>query len=1250
MLAKLQHAIERSNARFIWRTEHKPTVRFPEDLPVVAKKLKIAAAIRNNAVVIVCGETGSGKTTQLPKICLELGRGIKGMIGHTQPRRIAARSVAARIAEELNEPVGQSVGFKVRFGDRTQEHTYIKVMTDGILLAEIQHDRLLRQYDTLIVDEAHERSLNIDFILGYVKHILTRRDDLKVIITSATIDPRSFASHFGDAPIVEVSGRGYPVEIRYRPLTREDDADLDLQQGIVDAVEELSRHGPGDMMIFLPTERDIRETAETLRKHHPKQTEVLPLYARLSTAEQSRVFQAHARRRIVLATNVAETSLTVPGITYVIDTGTARISRYSVRSKVQRLPVEAVSQASATQRCGRCGRTSAGVCIRLYSEEDFNSRPAFTVPEIQRTNLAAVILQMRHLKLGEIESFPFIDSPDRRYVNDGFKLLEELGAIDRERHLTDLGRQLARLPVDPRLARMIVAAARLNTLAEVLIIVSALAAQDPRERPLEHQQAADEKHQRFADERSDFLSYIRIWDFFHRHARHFSKSKLRKLCKAHFISYIRLREWQDIHRQLRRVVLGLGMKENTQAADYASVHRALLSGLLSHIGYKEDNQSFIGARNRHFSVFPGSVLADRPPKWVVAADLVETTRLFARTVARIEPQWVEKAAQHLLKKEYFEPHWQPRAAQVGAYERISLYGLILIPRRRVNYGPINPQESREIFIQEGLVAGRYKTQASFMLQNRRLVDEIKILESKTRRRDMLVAEDVIFAFYDQRIPGDIHSGRAFEKWLKTPGQEPQLRLDRSYVLRRENPSNWVESYPDKMEAGAGSFPLSYRFEPGAVDDGVTLTVPLQVLTQIDPQRCEWLVPGLQKEKIVELIRTLPKALRRNFVPAPDYAQACLENLKPYQGSLTANLSRNLLRMTGIDVPLDAWRADSLPAYLRLRICVTDAHGKTLAVGRDLNQLRQELANQIRSSLVALSTQTFQRKGIERWDFGALARAVEIEQAGATIVAYPALIDAGDHVTLRLVDTRAKALLDSRAGVRRLCLLTLGEQVKYLRRNLPEIQKLCLHYRSLGSCDALKNELIETAFERVFLEGIALPENKQAFDRRLAQGRNRLLTSANELCRLVDKILQEHHRLRGRLREANPSSWQHARNDINTQLTHLIYPGFILNTSSEWFAQIPRYLKAISLRLDKLELSPARDEQLQRHVESWWAKYLECRDPAYGRVSNREAFERFRWMIEEYRVSLFAQTLGTRFPVSAKRMARQWETATAPQVR
>ncbi len=1250
LAAELMRAIQRSRARVTWRGEHKPTVCFPEDLPVVARKAAIAEAVRNNPVVIVCGETGSGKTTQLPKICLELGRGIRGMIGHTQPRRIAARSVAARIAEELHESLGRSVGYKVRFGDRTQENTYIKVMTDGILLAEVQQDRLLRQYDTLIIDEAHERSLNIDFILGFIKHILAQRRDLKVIITSATINPESFARHFDDAPIIEVSGRGYPVEIRYRPLTRDADVDLDLQQGIVDAVDELSRHGPGDMLIFLPTERDIRETAETLRKHHPKRTEVLPLYARLSTAEQSRVFQAHVLRRIVLATNVAETSLTVPGIAYVIDAGTARISRYSVRSKVQRLPVEAVSQASATQRSGRCGRTSPGVCTRLYSEDDFNSRPLFTVPEIKRTNLAAVILQMRHLKLGEIESFPFMDPPDRRYVNDGYKLLEELGAIDRERRLTDLGRQLASLPVDPRLARMVVAATRLNSLTEVLIIVSALAAQDPRERPHEHQQAADEKHKMFADERSDFLSYLKLWEFFHHHAQQLSKTKLRKLCKAHFVSYLRLREWQDVHRQLRRLVLGLGMKENQQAADYASVHRALLSGLLSHIGCREDDKSFLGARNRRFRVFPGSVLADRPPRWVVAANLVETTRLFARTVARIEPQWVEQAAQHLLRREYYEPHWQARVARVAAFQRISLYGLVLVPRRRVDYGSINPSVSREIFIQQALIEGRYRTQAESLLSNRRLINELKDLEVKTRRRDILIAEDRIFEFYEQRLPGTIHTGKAFEKWLQAPENQQQLSMSRSFLLRREIHSVHAESYPDKMAVGGGSFPLTYRFEPGERDDGVTLTVPLQVLTQIDLLRCEWLVPGLLKEKIVELIRALPKAVRKNFVPAPDFAQACRDELVPYEGSLVAALSRVLLRMTGVNVPPEAWRMDALAEHLRLRICVTDTQGKTLAESRDLQGLQRELSQRIRANLGTLSQQRYERKGIQRWDFGTLARAVEIEQAGVTVVAYPALLDAGDHVNLRLLDSRAKALSDSRAGVRRLFLLTLREQVKYLRRNLPDIQKLCLHYRSLGSCDALKNELIETAVERTFLDGDVLPDNKQAFERRLAQGRGRLVTSSDELCRLTDKVLTEHHIVRRRLREASSSAWQYARVDIGTQLETLVYPGFILNTASEWFARIPCYLKAICMRLDKLEDSPSRDQRLQRQVEAWWRRYLEYMDSAQTSASDRDEVQIFRWMIEEYRVSLFAQSLGTVVPVSEKRMARQWDTVTAPPTR
>lgn len=1235
-LATLAEDIEISTARRRHRKRNLPKPRFPLELPVVEKKAEIAATIEAHQVVIVCGETGSGKTTQLPKILLELGLGAAGMIGHTQPRRIAARSVAARIAEELNTPLGDAVGYKVRFTDRVKPSSYVKLMTDGILLAEIQHDRLLHQYEALIVDEAHERSLNVDFLLGYLKHILPKRSDLKVLVTSATIDPDSFARHFGGAPVIEVSGRRHPVEIRYRPPPS--GAEGDQGQGILDAVDELARLGRGDILVFLPTERDIRETAEALRKHHPIGTEILPLYARLSATEQNRVFQPHSRRRIVLATNVAETSLTVPGIKYVIDTGNARISHYSVRSKVQRLPIQPVSQASAKQRAGRCGRTAPGICLRLYEEADFDARAMFTAPEIQRTNLAAVILQMNHLKLGAVESFPFMDPPDRRYINDGYKLLEELGAVDNARRLTPLGRQLARLPVDPRLARMILAADELHCLREVLIIVAALAAQDPRERPLDQQAAADAQHKKFRDERSDFLGFVKLWGFIQE--QHLSKAKFRKLCKAHFISYLRVREWQDIHRQLRAQVLAQGMKENQQSADYGAVHQALLTGLLSHIGFKDQDSTFKGARNRSFHVFPGSGLAAKPPKWLVAAELVETSRLFARTVAKIEPQWVEWAARHLIRREYFEPHWQPRSAQVGAFERLSLYGLVLVPKRRVNYGPINPRQAREIFIREALVEGRYRTQAKFFQYNRRLIDEVKALEAKARRRDILISDERRFDFYDERIAPYIYNGKAFEKWLRNPAHDNALRLDKSLLLQHAFALP-ADDFPDFLTSAGMRFPLEYHFEPGEDQDGVTMTVPLHLLNQVSAQQIEWLVPGLLKEKIVALIKGLPKSARRHFVPAPEYAQACVESIAPFEGSLLEALERALRRITGIGVSRDAWQPDALPPYLQMRIRVVDVNDKTLAVSRDLIELQGQLAEQIRTHFEAVSAPLHECRRIMRWDFATLPEVVEVNHGGIAIRAYPALIDEGDSVSIQLRDTRTKAALATRAGLRRLCMLSSQDALNYLRKHLPRINEMCLQYQGIGSCEQLKADLLETVFDRVFVEGRPLPRDQAAFDERLANGRPQLMNVGNRLCATVAEILENYHPLRRRLTGALPLAWAQAVNDIKAQLQQLVFPGFVRHTPEAWLIHIPRFLKAIAMRLEKLQHAPSKDAQLQEQLQPWWAKCTEAFDSADGDPLN-EAFMTYRWMVEEFRVSLFAQMLGTSLPVSAKRLEKQWE--------
>jgi ATP-dependent helicase HrpA len=1240
-LARIEASIAASQGRLRARIDGLPVTTYPADLPITQKKAEIAQAIADHQVVIVCGETGSGKTTQLPKICLELGRGTAGIIGHTQPRRIAARSVAARIAEELDVSPGAEVGYKVRFGDHVKDSSYIKLMTDGILLAEIQHDRLLLQYDTLIIDEAHERGLNIDFILGYLKQILPKRPDLKLIITSATIDPDSFARYFDAAPVIEVSGRGYPVEMRYRPLmSDEDPQERDLQLGILEAVDELARLGRGDILIFLPGERQIRETAESLRKHHPKGAEILPLYARLSVAEQNRVFQAHRRQRIVLATNVAETSLTVPGIKYVIDCGSARISRYSVRAKVQRLPIERVSQASARQRAGRCGRTAPGTCIRLYSEEDFESRPLFTEPEVRRTNLASVILQMSHNNLGAVESFPFLDPPEQRLINDGYKLLEELGAVDNGRELTEIGRQLARLPVDPRLARMILAAERHGCLREVVIIVSALAAQDPRERPLERREAADEKHRRFQDQRSDFLSFVKLWEFLRERQKHLSKSKFRRLCREHFISVNRVFEWWDIHGQLCNMVSE--MRANQQAADFAAIHRALLHGLLGHIGFKEQEHEYQGPRNGRFYIFPGSGMHAKAPKWVMAAELVETTRLYARTVARIEPGWVVEAAGHLIKREYFEPHWQPRAARVSAFERITLYGLVLVPRRRIDYGPIAPSEAREMFIREALVAGRYRTQAEFFLHNHALVAELMASEAKVRRRDILVDEEELYRFYDERIPARIYSGRAFEKWLRSGVQESKLYLSRSQLTRQGARPVDERNYPHALQLAGTSFPLSYHFEPGDERDGVTLTVPLALLNKIDATRCEWLVPGLLEEKVVALLKALPKSIRRNFVPAPDYARACAEAMAPYQGVLTESLSRELLRITGVRVAAQQWRQDSIADHLRMRFEVVDDEGKTVSVGRDLGGLQGVLADRVASSFTSSLSKDQHRDGITIWDFGDLDEPVVIDQAGFSTHAYPGLVDQGDSVALRLFDTSFHADQESRKGIRRLYLLNLHDQVNYLRRSLPGIQSLCLHYRAFGSCDVLKTEIIQAVFGEVFLDAQELPKSRAQFQQRLDARKGQLLSSANKLCELLSAVLSEYHTIRLRVKEGAVRGYAEALSDIREQLDLLIYDRFIQNTPYPWLVNMPRYLKAINVRLDKLQNDPGRDRRKCGELSPYWQRFTTNRSRYIEEMQDEEAFVLYRWMLEEFRVSLFAQPMKTTVAVSTKRLKAQWE--------
>ncbi len=1257
-LARLARAIEASISRRARRAARLPVPSFPEHLPIVAHRDDIARALKAHQVIVVCGETGSGKTTQLPKIALTLGRGAAGLIGHTQPRRIAARSVAARLAQELGSPLGAGVGYQVRFADQVSPDTCVKVMTDGILLAETQGDRLLARYDTLILDEAHERNLNIDFLLGYLKRLLPRRPDLKVIVTSATIDPERFSRHFGGAPVIAVSGRSYPVQVRYRPPEGQDEEqrDCDRQRALLEAVDEAARLGPGDVLVFLSGEREIRETAEALRKHHPGGTEILPLYARLSAAEQARVFQSHVGRRIVLSTNVAETSLTVPGIHYVIDAGFARISRYSYRTKVQRLPIEKISQASAEQRKGRCGRIAPGVCFRLYTEEDFRQRALYTEPEILRTNLAAVILQMRALNLGDVRDFPFVDAPDARYVNDGFKLLHELGALDAQRALTAIGRELARLPLDPRVGRMVLAARDGGCLAEVLVIAAALSVQDPRERPQDRQQAADERHRVFQDPRSDFLGYLNLWRAYHEQARHLSRNKLRGWCREHFLSYMRMREWHDIHQQLLGLIKDMGMRPNEMEAGYDAIHRALLAGLFGNIAHKTQGPEYLGARGVKLMLFPGSALAAKGAPWVVAAELVETSRSFLRTVARIDPGWVESLAAHLVKRSYVEPHWEKRSAQVAALETVSLYGLVLVAGRKVNYGPIDPAVARELFIRAALVAQDYDTRAPFQQHNRRLIVELEELEAKSRRRDVLVDEQTLFEFFDARVPADIYSGARFERWRQDAERsEPRLLfLTREDLMRKGAPSLYADDFPPTLSLGGANFPLRYHFEPGSAEDGVTMTVPAPALNQLDAQCLEWLVPGLLREKIAALLRSLPKDLRRHFVPAQQFADACAQAVRYGAGSLTAALAAELERMTGIRIPADAWQVEKLPQHLCLNVRVVDDRGRLLAAGRDLHTLQAQLGAQARRSFERTAAEAHPPSGHTDWDFGTLAERVELQRGGAMLQGYPGLVDRRDAVGMQLFDTAAAASASTRCGLRRLFMLQLAPTVKYLRKHLPHAASLCLQYAALpeppwrsaatpaGGCEALREQLVGAGIDTVFVQGARIADREQ-FQARLQAGKPQLVSAVNAVCERVHEVQQTYAEVARALHSASAGA-ERARSvaDLREQLSHLVYRGFVADTPPQRLAHLPRYLKGMLLRIARLADAPARDRQRLAEIAPLWRACVDRLSVLRAAGQEDAALEDYRWMLEELRVSLFAQELKTAVPVSPQRLRRRWD--------
>ncbi len=1238
------------------------------DLPVSERREELLKAIAEHQVVVIAGETGSGKTTQIPKLCLELGLGCYGMIGHTQPRRLAARTVASRIAEELKTSLGERVGYQVRFHDQVSENTQVKLMTDGILLAETQHDRFLEQYEVLIIDEAHERSLNIDFLLGYIKRILPRRPDLKVIITSATIDLERFSQHFDNAPVIEVSGRTYPVEMLYRPLHEmeaEDEKAVDLQQGILAAVDELiaidmakRSGGPGDILVFLPGEREIRETAETLRKAQLRDTEIIPLYARLSLAEQNKVFHEsrQAGRRIVLSTNVAETSLTVPGIRYVIDPGQARISRYSYRSKVQRLPIEAISQASANQRAGRCGRVAPGVCIRLYSEEDFLARPEFTDAEIRRTNLAAVILQMLQLKLGDIRDFPFVDPPDTRLVNDGYKLLEELGAVDARRGITAIGRQLARLPVDPRIARMVIEAAKQGALREVLVIASALSVQDPRERPHDKRQAADQKHREYADEESDFMTLLNLWQLWHEQREELSQSQLRRWCQKNFLSFMRLREWRDVHRQLLLSVKELGLKapssqenalsEKAEPAEYPVIHKSLLAGLLSHIGFKQEKGEYLGARNRRFKIFPGSGVFKKAPKWVMAAELLETSQLFAHQVARIEPEWIEPLAKHLVKRSWMEPHWEKKRAQVVATEQVSLFGVIIVPRRTVNYGSIDPIISHEIFIRSALVEGEYQTKAPFFKHNRALLEGVVALEDKSRRRDLLVDEEQLYQFYAERFEQlngtHVVNGKGFEHWRKQVEQDnaEALFMREADILQRDTEHVSGSRYPDTLPLDGIELPLSYHFEPGAEDDGVTLELPLALLRVAPLQRLEWLVPGMLEEKVVAILKGLPKQLRKHFVPVPNYAEAFCNAVVFAEGSLYEALSLQLLRMTGTRVEAEVLRAVQLDDHLRFNLRLRDDRNKVIGSGRDWELLNKRFGSQAEEALQAGPAEQWGQQGLTRWSFDELPTSVFLRQAGGIEVeAWPALIDHKDSVELKVLPSLDLALHESLKGVARLLLLSLpAQQVKYLRRDIVKLNESIILTGKLFDRKTLEDDaLMRAALNACELNVHNLPRSQAAFEQLQQRMRANI---ADELKKLGDFIHQCHqsvHRINKQLNGRINLQAVPVLNDIKQQLAELMHKHYLIDTDAEWLQEYPRYLKGIELRLEKYQRDLRQQclwsDQLAALRQQYLKKEQECR----ARNERPEALVRFRWLLEEYRVSLFAQQLGTRESVSEKRL-------------
>lgn len=1246
----IKEQIEMANCEFANRQQRIPkSINYPTELPVSQKKSEIYNAIRDNQVIIIAGETGSGKTTQIPKICLELGLGVKGFIGHTQPRRLAARSVAIRLAEELKSEVGDLVGYKVRFSDNVQETTLIKLMTDGILLAEVQQDRLLTQYDTIIIDEAHERSLNIDFILGYLKQILNKRPDLKVIITSATIDVERFSRHFNHAPIIEVSGRTYPVEVRYRPFVNDEDSSDDFQ-AIINAIDELSVQDKlGDILIFLTGEREIRDLAEVLNKLDLQHTEIVPLYARLSASEQNRIFQTHKGRRIILSTNVAETSLTVPGIKFVIDPGKARISRYSYRTKVQRLPIEPISQASANQRKGRCGRTSEGICIRLYDEQDFLSRPEFTEPEILRTNLASVILQMIALDLGDINAFPFIEAPDKRHITDGSRILEELGAIYSKKNrllLTRIGRILAQLPIDPRFARMLVESRQHASVREIMIITAALSIQDPRERPFDKQQAADLKHQRFADKNSDFISYLNLWKYIEEQQRSLTNNQFRQLCRKEFLNYLRIKEWQDVYTQIRQTIKQINFPINTQDSDYPAIHKAILSGLLSHIGMKDlEKLEYLGPRNMKFSIFPGSALFKVSPKWCVAGELVETTKLWGRNIAKIEVDWIEPLAGHLIKKQYNEPHWSKKQGTTLAIEKVTLFGLPIVSNRLVNYSQIDPKLSRELFIRHALVEGDWDGNYDFYHKNLKLIEEVELLEHKSRRQDILVDESTLYQFYDEKIPSTVISAKHFAVWWKKENlrHSDYLVFDKKTLINPKAIKVSDQDYPDYwLYDNNLKLKLSYHFDIGGKRDGVTVTIPLTILNQIENTEVfQWQVPGFRQELIIALIKSLPKSLRRNLVPAPNYAKAFLERCSSCQQDFLSTLENEFRKMTGVSITRENWQLSAIDDYLKMTFNIVDENNQTIIMGKDLQSIKQQLKDKIQkvlSNVTQVTNSEIEKQHLTQWDFGDIPSVYEKKQKHYTVKAYPTLIDEGDYVAIKLVDSQQEQYHLMLAGIRRLVYLNIPSPIRYMHEKLPNKVKLGLYFNQFGKIDDLIDDCIFCGIDYLIKQqsdGFIFQQH--LFQQLLVSIKGTINELVVEIAKQVEKILTLNYELNKKLKGRVDLNMALSFADIKQQLSHLIYKGFVADIGFQKLHDVYRYLQAIDKRIEKLFIDPKRDSANLLIIDRVVKRYTALINNLNQYKGQEDKIVQIRWMIEELRINLFAQQIGTAFPISEKRI-------------